>query len=196
MSRIVNVALFSALLSLSGCLSVGTSRHGSSTSSQFSGVECQCPKKSGTLAVIHFKSGESAVSPEAEQLIYENIAQCISLRISENPNLKVLITGHTDKLDTPKDSSKLGNERAVAVLEYLLGAVSENLDDPAQEFGGFPGSSDDATQVVPSSKDSLRSHFCTASAGKDELVDKGDTEEAHAKNRRVVVEFVQECNQE
>ncbi|ACT69829.1 putative peptidoglycan-associated lipoprotein (PAL/OmpA) [Neorickettsia risticii str. Illinois] len=207
MSRVVNVAVFSVLLLLSGCLGIHTSRRSGSTSSQFADVECQCPVKNGTVAVIHFRSGDFTVQPAARQLIYENIAECIALRISENPNLKVLITGHTDKLDTLDNSLRLGKERAIAVLEYLLGAVFENLNDPAQEFGGFPISSekvgnsggisdpDSAAQTTPFSKDALRNHFCTASAGKNELVDEGDTEEAHARSRRVVIEFVQECEQ-
>ncbi|ABD46261.1 OmpA family protein [Neorickettsia sennetsu] len=207
MSRIVSVAVFSALLLLSGCLHINTSRRGGPASSQFADVECQCPAKNGTVAIIHFRSGESTALPEARQLIYENIAECIALRISENPNLKVLITGHTDKLETPENSLGLGKERAITVLEYLLGDVFENLNDLAQEFGSFPISSekvdnsgstgdlDNVTQAVSFSKDVLRNHFCTASAGKDKLVDEGDTEEAHARNRRVIIEFVQECDQ-
>ena len=45
-------------------------------------------------------------------------------------------------------------------------------------------------QLFKTSTKSTENRFCTSSKGKSELVDNNDTEVAHAKNRRAVIEFV------
>lgn len=206
MFRIASVSLFSTLLLLSGCLKWPGAR-------TFSIVRdnpaCLCPVNEGNIAVIHFKSDSSEVSSEAKQLINESIAECVALRITENPGLKVLIIGHTDKRGTREYNLDLGEQRAVAILNHLFRPVLEQLNDPEQEFEDFPiylhkaaESTKEESEKAPASyegtqvffsEDDLKNHFCTASKGGVELLDGGNTEEAHAKNRRVVIEFVQEC---
>lgn len=42
------------------------------------------------------------------------------LLMSDNPRLKILISGHTDNIGKPADNLLLSNERASAVMKYLL----------------------------------------------------------------------------
>jgi outer membrane protein OmpA-like peptidoglycan-associated protein len=49
--------------------------------------------------------------------------------LTENPSLKIEISGHTDNVGKPADNLALSNERAKAVVNYL---VSKNI--PAQRL--------------------------------------------------------------
>jgi outer membrane protein OmpA-like peptidoglycan-associated protein len=41
--------------------------------------------------------------------------------LKENPSLKIQINGHTDNVGKPSDNLKLSNNRANAVIQYLIG---------------------------------------------------------------------------
>jgi outer membrane protein OmpA-like peptidoglycan-associated protein len=77
--------------------------------------------------------------------------------LKANPGRSLFLAGHTDKRGTPEYNRALGERRALAVREYLVGL-------------GLP-----ATTLY------------TNSYGADRPAVDGDTEEAFAKNRRVEI---------
>jgi peptidoglycan-associated lipoprotein len=74
-----------------------------------------------------------------------------------NPGHSLFLAGHADKRGTPEYNRALGERRALAVREYLVGL-------------GLPAAS-----------------LYTNSYGSDRPAIDGDTEEAYAKNRRVEI---------
>jgi peptidoglycan-associated lipoprotein len=74
-----------------------------------------------------------------------------------NPGHSLFLAGHADKRGTPEYNRALGERRALAVREYLVGL-------------GLPAAS-----------------LYTNSYGSDRPAVDGDTEEAYAKNRRVEI---------
>jgi peptidoglycan-associated lipoprotein len=77
--------------------------------------------------------------------------------MKSNPGHQLFLAGHADKRGTPEYNRALGERRALAVREYLVGL-------------GLPAGS-----------------LYTNSYGSDRPAMDGDTEEAYAKNRRVQV---------
>jgi peptidoglycan-associated lipoprotein len=77
-----------------------------------------------------------------------------------NPGHSLFLAGHADKRGTPEYNRALGERRALAVREYLVGL-------------GLPAAS-----------------LYTNSYGSDRPAVDGDTEEAYAKNRRVEIGVV------
>jgi len=81
----------------------------------------------------------------------------VSEWIKANPGRSLFLAGHADKRGTPEYNRALGERRALAVREYLVGL-------------GLPAAS-----------------LYTNSYGADRPAVDGDTEEAFAKNRRVEI---------
>jgi peptidoglycan-associated lipoprotein len=77
--------------------------------------------------------------------------------LKANPGHSLFLAGHADKRGTPEYNRALGDRRALAVREYLVG-----LGLPAETL-------------------------YTNSYGSDRPAVDGDTEEAYAKNRRVEI---------
>ena len=84
----------------------------------------------------------------------------VSQWFKANPGHRLFLAGHADKRGTPEYNRALGERRALAVREYLVG-----LGLPAQAL-------------------------FTNSYGSDRPAVDGDTEEAFAKNRRVEIGVV------
>jgi len=80
--------------------------------------------------------------------------------LKANPGKALFLAGHADKRGTPEYNRALGERRALAVREYLVGL-------------GLPAAS-----------------LFTNSYGSDRPAVQGDTEEAFAKNRRVEIGVV------
>ena len=83
--------------------------------------------------------------------------QAVSDWFKANPGHSLFLAGHADKRGTPEYNRALGERRALAVREYLVGL-------------GLPAAS-----------------LYTNSYGADRPAVDGDTEEAFAKNRRVEI---------
>jgi peptidoglycan-associated lipoprotein len=83
--------------------------------------------------------------------------QAVSEWFKSNPGHSLFLAGHADKRGTPEYNRALGERRALAVREYLVGL-------------GLPAGS-----------------LYTNSYGADRPAVDGDTEEAFAKNRRVEI---------
>ncbi len=84
----------------------------------------------------------------------------VSEWLKSNPGHSLFLAGHADKRGTPEYNRALGERRALAVREYLVGL-------------GLPAAS-----------------LYTNSYGSDRPAVDGDTEEAYAKNRRVEIGVV------
>jgi peptidoglycan-associated lipoprotein len=96
---------------------------------------------------------DSSTIPGAERAKLAAVADWLKA----NPNRQLFLAGHADKRGTPAYNMALGERRAEAVREYLVGL-------------GIPAAS-----------------LFTNSYGADRPAVQGDTEEAFAKNRRVQV---------
>jgi hypothetical protein len=74
------------------------------------------------LKNIFFDSRESIIKkesiPELERLI---------LLLTENPSLKIEISGHTDNIGTKENNQVLSEERAKSVVEYLVNNAIDRL---------------------------------------------------------------------
>ena len=107
-----------------------------------------------TLAsdTIYFDFDKSTIgSAERSKL------DAVSEWFKANPGHSLFLAGHADKRGTPEYNRALGERRALAVREYLVGL-------------GLPAAS-----------------LYTNSYGSDRPAVDGDTEEAYAKNRRVEI---------
>ena len=96
---------------------------------------------------------DSSVIPGAER----GKLQAVTEWLKANPGHSLFLAGHADKRGTPEYNRALGERRALAVREYLVGL-------------GLPSGS-----------------LFTNSYGSDRPAVQGDTEEAYAKNRRVEI---------
>jgi len=107
-----------------------------------------------TLAsdTVYFEFDQSTISG-AER----NKLSAVADWFKSNPGHSLFLAGHADKRGTPEYNRALGERRALAVREYLVGL-------------GLPAGS-----------------LYTNSYGSDRPAVDGDTEEAFAKNRRVEI---------
>jgi OOP family OmpA-OmpF porin len=72
--------------------------------------------KDGYIALyINFDSGKAELKPESEG----TIAQIIAL-LTDNPDLKIGIEGHTDNVGTPAANKSLSEQRAKAVMAAVV----------------------------------------------------------------------------
>jgi peptidoglycan-associated lipoprotein len=110
-----------------------------------------------TLAsdTVYFDFDKSTISGSERAKL-----QAVSEWFKANPGHSLFLAGHADKRGTPEYNRALGERRALAVREYLVGL-------------GLPAAS-----------------LYTNSYGSDRPAVDGDTEEAFAKNRRVEVGVV------
>lgn len=101
---------------------------------------------------VYFAFDSSAIS-SSEKGKLEKVAEWLK----SNPDRSLFLAGHTDKRGTPEYNRGLGERRAQAVREYLIGS-------------GIDGG-----------------RLNTISYGEERPADTGDSEAAYAKNRRVEV---------
>lgn len=66
--------------------------------------------------------------------------------LTENPNLKIEISGHTDNVGKPADNLTLSNNRAKAVVAYLVGKNIAAARLSAKGFGETKSVSDNKTE--------------------------------------------------
>ena len=67
----------------------------------------------------------------------ESIAELNSViqLMNDNPKLKILISGFTDNVGKPQDNITLSNNRALAVIKYLL--ASQQIAKDRLQYKGF-----------------------------------------------------------
>ncbi|THU40880.1 flagellar motor protein MotB [Niastella caeni] len=107
------------------------------------------------LKNIFFDLGKFDLKPEST-IELDNIYQLLK----ENPTLKIQISGHTDNIGKATDNMTLSNNRAQAVVKYL---VSKGVEAPRLTFKGYG-----ATQPVADNS----------------------TEEGRAQNRRTELQVI------
>lgn len=107
------------------------------------------------LKNVFFGTNETALKSES---IVE-LDQVVSL-LRENPDVKILITGHTDNVGKPEDNLKLSEGRALSVVNYL---ISKGITKDRLAHKGF---------------------------GAAKPIASNDTEEGRAKNRRTELEVL------
>ncbi|MEP6468103.1 MAG: OmpA family protein, partial [Parafilimonas sp.] len=78
---------------------------------------------------IYFETGKSILKPESNSSLDE-----VAAIMSENPSLKLIISGHTDNVGKPDANLLLSKKRANAVLNYL---VSKGIDAQRLSAKGF-----------------------------------------------------------
>jgi outer membrane protein OmpA-like peptidoglycan-associated protein len=81
------------------------------------------------LRNIFFDVKAFQLKPES----FEELDRVVML-MKDNPNLKIQISGHTDNLGSPSDNLTLSNNRAKAVVTYL---VSNGIDIKRMTYKGF-----------------------------------------------------------
>ena len=77
-----------------------------------------CQDKFNTLLtneMIHFETGKAIFVAESEVLL-----QALWFAAEKCPNVNITIEGHTDNLGSESDNERLSNERAAAVISYLV----------------------------------------------------------------------------
>lgn len=102
------------------------------------------------LSNLFFATNETTILPESEAGL-----QDLYTLLSENPNIRIRITGHTDSVGSDRDNQKLSEGRANSVREDMIKR----------------GIAPDRMEAV--------------GKGKSEPIASNDTEEGRAKNRRV-----------
>lgn len=107
-------------------------------------------------ATIYFDFKSTHVNPAAEE---ESAIQAICEAMKDDPEMKVVITGHADNSGSHKVNWRYGYRRAQALKRYMVkqGAIAKNIK-------------------------------CESKGEKDPIADNG-TKEGRAKNRRATVKF-------
>jgi outer membrane protein OmpA-like peptidoglycan-associated protein/Mg-chelatase subunit ChlD len=81
----------------------------------------------GTVSFINieFETGKSDINPQSFPLIDKVVKF-----MKDNKNVKIRISGHTDDIGSDEDNQRLSEERANAVMEYLMkkGIVQNRLE--------------------------------------------------------------------
>jgi outer membrane protein OmpA-like peptidoglycan-associated protein len=107
------------------------------------------------LENIYFETAKAVLKPES----YTQLDQVIEL-LENNETLRMEISGHTDNVGSLRVNTKLSEERAKAVVDYL---VSNGISEDRLEWKGYAYT----RPIAPN-----------------------DTEEGRAKNRRVEFEIL------
>ena len=109
------------------------------------------------LKNIFYESGSKELNASSEV----ELDKLVEL-LKDNPTLRIQINGHTDAVGKPADNLTLSNNRAQAVVDYL---VKKGIQPSRLSFKGFG-----ATQPIA----------------------ENNTEEGRAKNRRTEVKVTSE----
>ena len=105
---------------------------------------------------IFFRTGESELLEES----FRELNRVAEL-LNNNPNMKILIKGHTDNVGSPQNNQKLSENRAYSVAQYL---ISKGFEASRVDYSGF---------------------------GEKSPVKDNSTEEGKAFNRRVEFEIIE-----
>ncbi|MBN2193490.1 MAG: OmpA family protein [Polyangiaceae bacterium] len=100
-------------------------------------------KFQGTMTGIHFRFGSAVIQPDSFKVLDD-----AARTLHEYPELRVRITGHTDDVGPRERNLKLSEDRARAVLDYLvekgiaegrLESTGKGPDEPKADNGTAAG---------------------------------------------------------
>lgn len=94
------------------------------------------------LKNVFFDVNRFELKPESSTEL-ENIVHLLK----ENPSLKIQINGHTDNVGKPADNLKLSNNRANAVIQYLIGKGIEAKRLSSKGWGETQPLADNASEA-------------------------------------------------
>jgi outer membrane protein OmpA-like peptidoglycan-associated protein len=93
------------------------------------------------LKNIFFETGKFELQPQSRSELDKLVAL-----LNDNPNLKIQIDGHTDNVGQEKDNLLLSNNRAKAVVDYLLSKAINTLRLTYKGFGSARPVADNSSQ--------------------------------------------------
>ena len=93
------------------------------------------------LRNVFFDSNKSELKSESQSEL-DKLVQLLN----ENPGLKIEISGHTDNVGKPADNLTLSNNRAKAVIDYLVSKNIPALRLTAKGFGETRPVADNKTE--------------------------------------------------
>lgn len=82
-----------------------------------------------TFKNVNFETGKAVLLPDAQDEL-----NALAAWLTDNPEKRIKICGHTDDVGNAEDNQQLSNDRAAAVLNYL---TSKNISNNRMEFQGF-----------------------------------------------------------
>ncbi len=184
-----SVVVLSALLLITSCGGGVHKKHNHSSipesanlgrTNQYFG----CPENNGVIGVVNFNFDKYDVLDSAKVILDDAIKKCLISHLSKDKNMRVMITGHTDKHGAREYNIALGNKRSYSVKSYIVEGMEKAVAELSKE--------NDAFSAIKS--DDLKNMFCTTSKGKEYLINLENTTDADMENRRAEIEFVSSCN--
>jgi OmpA-OmpF porin, OOP family len=98
--------------------------------------------KEGHIALyINFESGKSDIKPESNATMDQ-----VAVMLRMNPALKISIEGHTDNVGSEASNLTLSENRAKAVMNYLVGKRTDAARLSAKGFGQAKPIADNTTE--------------------------------------------------
>jgi outer membrane protein OmpA-like peptidoglycan-associated protein len=98
--------------------------------------------KDGFIALyINFETGKSDIKPESQPIVDQ-----IAAMLSQNPELKVSIEGHTDNVGSDKSNQTLSENRAKSVMNALVSAGIEKSRLSSKGWGSTKPVADNSTE--------------------------------------------------
>ncbi len=87
-------------------------------------------QKGRVTVYIHFDTNSAELDEKADPVIEE-----ISTMLLENPDLNLIVEGHTDSIGNPEDNLELSRERAEAVVNALIDKDVDSQRLTSQGYG-------------------------------------------------------------
>ncbi len=87
-------------------------------------------QKGRVTVYIHFDKNSAELYEKADPVIEE-----ISTMLLENPDLNLIVEGHTDSIGNPEDNLELSRERAEAVVNALIDKDVDSQRLTSQGYG-------------------------------------------------------------
>jgi OOP family OmpA-OmpF porin len=99
--------------------------------------------QSGHVAVygIHFDTGKAAILPDSEPILAQ-----IQALLEQRPDLKLRVEGHTDNVGSRAANQKLSEQRATAVVSWLVAHGVDRSRLAAQGFADTKPVGDNASE--------------------------------------------------
>lgn len=98
-------------------------------------------KTGKAVLYIKFESGKSVILPESKKTIEEIITM-----MTQNPDLKISVEGHTDNVGTEAANQNLSEERARSVTEAIIAGKIDKSRLQSKGFGEMKPIADNNTE--------------------------------------------------